>query len=191
MKKKKYYIIAILVLVVGLGIGYSILQANLQINGTTKIGANQWKIHFKDIVVNPDSVSIGTGDTAATIDPTNDCKVDYVITLSTPGDFYEFTVKVANDGTIDGMIDSISSKLNGTEITTLPAYLDYSVTYSDDVEIEEGQELKKSTFETIKVRVEFKTNIESSQLPTDPVNLSLTYELGYVQADGTEVAVQH
>ena len=47
---------------------------------------------------------------------------------------YEFTVNAVNAGTIDGMVSVVSNKLNGTEITTLPNYLEYKVSYADDVD---------------------------------------------------------
>ena len=77
-----YFIFFSLILV--FGVIYAILQANLQINGTAKISENQWDVHFKNIQVDSGSVAIGTGDTAATIDPNNDCKVDFSVTLSLP-----------------------------------------------------------------------------------------------------------
>jgi hypothetical protein len=94
-----------------LGIIYAILQANLKINGTTKISSNLWDVHFENIIVTPESVAIGTGDTAATIDPTNNCKIDFEVTLSLPGDFYEFTADIVNAGTIDAMIGTFERNL--------------------------------------------------------------------------------
>ena len=104
-KNQKKYIIIVYLLAL-IGVGYAILQANLQINGTTKISSNTWDIHFDHIQVNQNSVSIGDSDSAATIDPNNNCKIDFSVTLNVPGDFYEFTVDVVNAGTIDGMIGS-------------------------------------------------------------------------------------
>ena len=68
MKRKAKMSYAFLALfVVFVGIGYAVLQANLQINGVAKISENRWDIHFENVVVNPDSVSIGTGDSAAVV----------------------------------------------------------------------------------------------------------------------------
>ena len=88
------------------------------------------------------------------------------------------------------MIDSISSKLGDTEITsgTLPSYLDYSVTYSDGIEIVSKHLLAASTEETYKVRIAYKTDIEASELPSEAVTLNLNFQINYVQADSTAVA---
>ncbi|MBQ3307243.1 MAG: hypothetical protein IJG68_03505, partial [Bacilli bacterium] len=117
-----YFVILSLLVI---GIVYAILQANLQINGTTKISSNMWDIHFNNIQINNDSVSIGTGDSPATIDPNDTSKVDFSVTLSTPGDFYEFTVDVVNSGTIDGMIGSLTTtlKVDNVVVDTVPDYL--------------------------------------------------------------------
>ena len=167
-----------------IGVIYAILQANLQINGTAKIQGNTWDIHFDNIQVNENSVSIGNDDSAATIDPENNCKVDFEVTLSIPGDFYEFTIDVVNAGTIDGMIGTLNKtlKVNNEVVSEVPNYLDYSVTYSDGVEIEENHKITAGTTETYLVRLEFKTDIE--ELP-EATTITTSLEPQYLQADSS------
>ncbi len=183
-KKKRNYLIVLLLLVVGLSVGYALLQTTLTINGTSKIKGSSWNIHFENLNVTDGSVPIGTGDVAATIQSTN-TDITYTITLNTPGDFYEFTVDAVNSGTVDGMIESVISKLNNTPITTLPAYLKYSVTYLDGVSIVPNQLLKVGSSETYKVRIEFIRDIENSDLPTTAQTLSFNFGVDYVQADSS------
>ena len=182
-----YFILFSLLLI---GVVYAILQANLQINGTAKIQANTWDIHFDNIQVSENSVSIGTGDSAATIDPENNCKVDFEVTLSIPGDFYEFTIDVINAGTIDGMIGTLNKtlKVNNEVVSEVPDYLDYSVTYEDGVEIEENHALNAGVTETYKVRLEFKTDIE--ELP-QAATITTSLEPQYLQADTSAATVLH
>ena len=184
--KKKNVLFVLLLLIVGLSIGYSLLSTNLKINGSSKIKGSSWDIHFENVVVNTDSVALTTGDVAATIQSST-TEVSYTVTLNKPGDFYEFTVDAVNAGSVDGMIYSVTSKLNDTVITTLPAYLDYSVSYSDGVVISPNQYLKAGKSETYKVRVEFKKDIENSELPTTAQTLTFHFEVVYVQADNTAV----
>ena len=188
--KKKNIVFVLLLLIVGLSIGYSLLSTNLQINGSSKIKGSSWDIHFENVVVNTDSVALTTGDVAATIQSST-TEVSYTVTLNKPGDFYEFTVDAVNAGSVDGMIDSVTSKLNDAVITTLPAYLDYSVSYSDGVAISPNQYLKAGKSETYKVRVEFKKDIENSELPTTAQTLTFHFEVVYVQADENAVEVLH
>ncbi|MBQ3307434.1 MAG: hypothetical protein IJG68_04500 [Bacilli bacterium] len=181
-----YFILFSLLLI---GVVYAILQANLQINGTAKIGANTWDIHFDNIVVNENSVVLSTGDSAATIDPNNNCKVDFEVTLSIPGDFYEFTIDVVNAGTIDGMIGELNKilKVNNEVVSETPDYLTYSVTYADGMEIQANHKLEAGVTETYKVRLEFKTDIE--ELPEE-TTIMTSLEPQYIQADSSAIPVR-
>ncbi|MBQ3306695.1 MAG: hypothetical protein IJG68_00720 [Bacilli bacterium] len=178
-----YFILFSLLLI---GVVYAILQANLQINGTAKIKKNTWDIHFDNIQVNENSVSIGTGDSGAEIDSENNCKIDFEVTLSLPGDFYEFTVDVVNAGTIDGMIGELNKilKVNNEVVSEIPGYLDYSVTYADGMEIQANHKLEVGVTETYKVKLVFKTDIE--ELP-EAATISTSLETQYLQADSSSV----
>ena len=195
MKKKRrndLFRVLLFILLMIVSIVYAVLSTNLKINGFSKINNSNWDIHFANVVVNSNSVSIGTGDQAATITANNNTEVTYTVTLSKPGDFYEFTVDAVNAGSIDGMISAIVSKLNNTVIDTnhpLPNYLSYSVTYSDGIELANNQYLKAGDTETYKVRVEFLKDIENNQLPSSDQNLSFSFSVTYVQADDNAVEV--
>ena len=189
-KKRRDYLGILLLLVVGLSVGYALLQTTLTINGTSKIKGNTWDIHFENLQVTGGSVAIGTGDSAATIQSST-TDITYTVTLNEPGDFYEFTVDAVNYGTIDGMVESVTSKLNNQPITTLPAYLDYSVTYKSDDDIEVNHYLKSGGTETYKVRIEFKRDIDESNLPTTVQTLTMSFGVVYVQADSNAVDVVH
>ena len=74
-------------------------------------------------------ISVTSGSVEATTIPSlnsTNTAINFTVKLTNPGDFYEFTVKEVNAGTIDGMISTISK----TGLTTAQAkYLDYIVTY--------------------------------------------------------------
>ena len=188
--KRKKNIIILFVLLLGLSIGFALLQANLKINGTSKVKNSTWDIHFENLNITNGSVEIGTGDVAAAIQSST-TDITYTVTLNFPGDYYEFTVDAVNAGSVDGMIESVTSKLNNQPITTLPAYLNYSVTYSDGVALSPNQYLKAGDSETYKVRVEFKRDIESTDLPATAQTLTFNFGVVYVQADDNAVKVPH
>ena len=188
--KKRDYLLLLLLLIVGLSVGYALLQTNLKINGSSKVKGSSWDIHFENLNVTNGSVSIGTGDVAAAIQSST-TDITYTVTLNLPGDYYEFTVDAVNAGSVDGMIESVTSKLNNQPITTLPAYLNYSVTYSDGVALSPNQYLKAGDSETYKVRVEFKRDIESTDLPSTAQTLTFNFGVVYVQADDNAVDVLH
>ncbi len=168
-------------------IGYASLQANLNINGTSIIANARWDIHFENVQVNNHSVPIETGDSAAIINPSDNTEVLYSISLKQPGDFYEFTVDAVNEGTIDAMIESVSSKLNNVEITTLPNHLEYSVAYEDDIAIAPNHLLEAGSSETYKVRIAYKKDINPEDLPSTDETLNLLFTVTYVQADENAV----
>ena len=73
---------------------------------------------------------------------------------------------------------------SSTTPITLPTYLTSTVTYSDGVPITQNQELLHNTSEKIKVRVEFKKDIDASDLPSDG-NTSIVFKFNgnFKQAD--------
>lgn len=190
-KRKDSICFFLIVLLLTISLGYALLSTDLTITGTSSLKGNSWDIHFENLKVSQGSVSLSTGDSAAVINPTTKTSVSYTITLSKPGDFYEFTVDAVNAGSIDGMVDTVSSKMNNVEITTLPAYLDYSVTYSDDVEIEQDHLLSADSTETYKVRVDFKKDISQSDLPTTNQTFAFSFSVTYIQADEGANPVSH
>ncbi len=180
--KKKHKILFFILLLCFLEMGYAFLRTELKINGTATVNDMRWNVYFNNLVINPNSVALSTGNTAASIS-TNKTEVTYAVTLKEPGDFYEFTVDAVNDGTMDVMIDTILSKMDGVAITTLPAYMEYSVTYSEGVELSPNQYLKAGESETYKVHIGFKKDIDVSDLTGQIESKSFSFSVAYVQAD--------
>ena len=190
--KKNNKIVSFLLLLLVITVGYALLSQQLDINGTSKIKKTTWSIIWDNVVVNSNSVKGESVTQAAQITNTEKTLVEYSITLSEPGEFYEFTVDAKNEGTIDGMVNVVSNKVyesNGTTEKTLPEYLTYSVTYSDGKAIAPKQLLKAGTTEKYKVRVEFK-DVAADKLPTQNETLKFKFEVEYVQADDSAQAVR-
>ena len=176
-KRKVRYLILVLLLLF-ISIGYAYLNSTLNITGASTINNPTWDIHWENVEVKTGSVSAST----PTIDSSK-TTVNYSVELTTPGDFYEFTVDAVNAGSIDGMVSVVSNKLNGTEITTLPNYLEYSVSYSDDIAIAQNHLLAANSSEKYKVYVGYKKDISPSDLPTTQQTLNFSFSVTYVQAD--------
>ena len=186
MKKNKKSLFIIVLLICMLSIGYALLSANLNINGTSNLDGNmKWDIHFANVQVNSNSVTVDqdNNEQSATINPNDNTKVSFAVTLNNPGDFYEFTVDAVNEGTIDGVVDSIVTKLNDQIIENLPNYLSYTITYLDDTAIASNHILKYNDSETYKVRLEYKKNITEADLPDSSQNLTFELDVNYKQAD--------
>ena len=187
-KKRKRYGIFILLFLVLLGIGYSYLQTLLNITGTTTVDKNTWDVYWDNLQVSSGSVAIGDDDSTAVINPTSKTDITFTVSLDKPGDFYEFTVDAVNEGSIDAMIESYSLSITGME--DIPAYLDYRITYYDDIPIVEKQLLKSGVTETLKVKVSYKKDIIASDLPENNESLTFNFAIHYIQADNTGGAVR-
>ena len=176
-KKKKYLsIVILLLLVVGITVGYAALTANLSINGTSTIGVADWDVHFANL-----SVSNGS------VDPVSDPEIlsggltiNYSVNLATPGDYYEFTVDVQNAGTIPAKLSALPT-VTGVSAAQ-DVYTNYTFTHSDGTAIQVGEQLAAGASKKFKVRVEFDRNITSAQLPTAPQTMNLAVTMAYEQA---------
>ena len=178
--------IILILLVVCLGIGYSYLNTELNINGTANINSANWSVYWNNVQVESGSVTAPT----PTID-SDKTTVSYTVTLEKPGDYYEFTVDAVNAGTIDAMIETINTDLNGVAMQIIPEYLDYSVTYADNIPLEYNQELLHDSTETYKVHIGYADYIEADELPEENQSLSLEFTVTYKQADDDAVPVPH
>ena len=185
--QRRYLFTVLVLLLLGISLGYALLSTNLNIVGTTVVKDNKWDIYFDNVQVKSGSVTASTPaiDTAKTT-------VSYSVTLNLPGDYFEFTVDAVNDGTIDGMISEISSTLNNVEIDdNLPPALEYNVTYVNGTTIQNNQLLEAGEKETYKVKVGYKKDISATDLPSTEQTLNLTFSVTYIQADDSVIPVDH
>ncbi|MBP3597125.1 MAG: SGNH/GDSL hydrolase family protein [Clostridia bacterium] len=177
-KTKKTKLLALLLILVFLiSVGYAALTTNLSINGTAIVKANGWNIFFDNVQIITGSV---TANPAPITSGTSTTSLTWTVSMDTPGQFYEFFVDVVNNGSIDGMIGSLS---NTTLTTEQAEYLNYTVTYSDGTPIEQYDILAANTSDTLKIRLEFRTDIEPEDLPETAEQITLIYTSNYVQAD--------
>ena len=182
MRKRKKHInqklVAISVfLIIAISIGYAALSTTLSIDGTANLNTNLWLIYFTNVQVSAGSVS---ATTVPTTTGTSTTILTWEVDLETPGDYYEYYVDVVNGGTIDAMIGSLS---NTTLLSNQEKYLNYSVTYADGATIEQYDKLNAGNTERLRVRVEYKTDLNPEDLPSEPSAVILTYTSNYVQAD--------
>ena len=182
--RKTLYLVFSLVLisVFTLSIAYAALSATLNIQGNAEVVASTWDIHLDNVQLNNKSV---TG-TAPTI--TGGTTATFSTILNIPGDFYEFTIDVVNDGSIDAMIDSVIKE--PTLTTNQAKYLNYIIEYQNGKSINSKQLVSKNSFVRLKVRVEFRKDIIASDLPTSNETLNLAFTVNYIQSDGSGSSVK-
>lgn len=183
-KRMDKLFILVIVCFAFLGIGYSYISTSLNINGTANVTAASWDVHFTNLNVTDGSV---TATTPASI--TGDTTVEFAATLDEPNDFYEFTVDVVNDGTMNAMIDNFS--ISPTLTTAQAKYLEYTVSYSSGLSLTNKQELLAGATETIKVRFSYIENSDKTNYPTEDQEFTINFSVDYTQADDTAIEVNH
>ena len=180
-RKTLYLVLCIAVVsVFTLSIAYAAMSTVLEIHGNSEIVASSWDIYFANPVVKEGSAygELPIPDIGFDKDV-----VYFSVELDKPGDFYEFSVDVVNDGTIDAMIDSV---VITPELTSEQAkYIKYEITYQNGESINTKQTLKKGTATPIKLRIEYRKDISASDLPTTSTKLDFRMLFVYVQSDGT------
>ena len=177
--KRTFFAMFLFLLLLSFFVGYSYLTTNLSIDGVSNVKSARWDVHFENVQVKEGSVS------AATPTISNQTTASFNATLEEPGDFYEFTLDVVNDGTLDAKIGNI----NITPILTeeQKEYFSYTVTYVDGIEIAYGDALNVGATETILIRVEYKQNDDNSLYPDEDVEFDFSVNLDYEQGHGETV----
>ena len=176
--KKRFLLVALfLLLVAGITFGYARLETTLTINGDTKISKVSWLVHFKNIQVTNGSYT-NDGANSVSLATNDDTTLTYTVTLKQPGDFYEFTVDIVNDGTIDAKLDSITSETNDPDVASKPfiTYEEANFPTVDSI-LTPGNAGKR----TIRIRVEFPYDIRPVDLPTSDYTFTKTIHFNYVQ----------
>ena len=177
-KQKNLLIAGLLAIVLVMAIGYAAFATQLNINGTATVKSANWKVHFVDT-----TYAESTGSVQATSKTITDTDVTYTVTLTKPGDFYEFSINVENAGTIDAKLQSITM----SALTAAQAkYLTYKLTYdgTDYTATTTGlsNALNASASKTVKVRLDYVQPESSEDLPASDATVTLTASLDYVQA---------
>ena len=109
--KKKNRVMFLLILILGITIGFALLSTTLKINGTAGIKSNTWDIHWDDSTIDVKRGSV-TADIPVVSTATNqNDTVSFEVNLELPGDFYEFEIDAVNEGSIDGALSVITEKL--------------------------------------------------------------------------------
>ena len=183
-RKILYLFLCIVVICVfSLSIAYAALFAVLNISGNADIVASTWAIHLDNVIVTKNSVD---ADSPRFL---SNNSLEFDVTLNMPGDFYEFTVDVVNDGTIDAMIDSVTK--TPTLTSEQSKYLDYVIEYRNGESIETKQLIKAGSYVKLRVKIEYRKDIDVSSLPTNSTVLDLSLTVNYIQSDDSYVNVNN
>ena len=177
-RKTLYMVLSIvMVSVLTLTVVYAALSTTLNINGQAEVSAANWDIHLDNVQLNSQSATT----TSPTI--TDSKTATFSTTLTKPGDFYEFTIDIVNNGSIDAMIDSVKKTPELSD--KQKKYLNYIVEYKNGETVTTKQLVSKNSYVRLLVKVEFRKDISALDLPTTSETLNLSFTVNYVQSDET------
>lgn len=179
-KNTQMFVIAILaVAVLTMSVGFAVFTQTLDINGNVTVASSKWSIAFdtSSYVESDGSVAVSN----KTLDGTS---MTYNVTLTKPGDFYEFTVNVKNTGTFDANLTGITMSPLTTEQSK---YLTYEIDYNGNTYTSTQTGLSISLANTsgivpVKVKVSYVQPEKPADLPSSEVTIPLTASLTYKQA---------
>ncbi len=171
-------IVAIVLAIGGLSIGFAAFSQTLNINGAATVEASNWDIHFENL----SAVSLsGTAVevTAPSLDASATTISNYDITLTTPGDSATYTFDVVNDGTFDALVTSTTIPTptctaagDAIDATNVCNHLTYTLTYADDSAIQANDALAAGATANLKLTLTYDNTITAAELPNSEVTIS-------------------
>ncbi|MDO4996419.1 MAG: hypothetical protein Q4E69_04505 [Bacilli bacterium] len=175
-KLPKFFFIISLALFLFIGIGYSIINSNLSMQGNVVRKATTWNIGFSNPVFDTGSI------TSPTPTITNGTTMTMNVSLASPGDIYAFTVDLKNTGSVPALINTLSI----TELTSEQQnYLRWKVEYEDESTPAVGDLLKAGETKKVHIYLEYKKLRATDLYPTSNVNLTLTITANFVLPEET------
>src|SRR5574344_2750646 len=97
--KKNYVLIALIVILIALAVGYAAFSTNLTINGTAT-GTGTWDVKFTDAQISAESYGTAV--------VTNDSTITVNAKLAYPGDACTVTAKIKNNGNVPAKLTAFN-----------------------------------------------------------------------------------
>ena len=174
--RKVLYIVLcfIMISVFTLTIAYAALSVTLTIQGSARVTSSDWDIYLGNQKIEESSVA----DSTLSVDGT---EANFNATFNIPGDYYEFTIDIINAGDIDATVTSV----NKSSLTQEQAKLfNYTVRYENGSSISANQKLDKGSYLRLLVRVEYRKDINNTDLPNSQLNVDFSFDVEFTQSDG-------
>lgn len=178
-KTKVVAVFALCIAILGLTIGFASFSTNLVINGTGTVKSSNWEVRFENLQAV--QLTGNAGEVTAPIINTNDTNIgDYDVTLNAPGDSVSYTFDIANNGTFDATITSVSiptPRCTGTgdnatvDATNVCNNITYSLNYSDGGAVNVGDTLASKEKKTVKLTLAYKDTVTADVLPSNDVTV--------------------
>lgn len=124
--------------------------------------------------INFDNLEVSENSKEGSIEFENN-NLNLDVTLENPGDFYEFTLDINNEGTLDTKISNIK-----LEVENPDDVLRYRLSYANDTNIEVGDILESGEKKTIKIHIVYP---EMDEKIYDALSLKLSLLIDFTTLD--------
>lgn len=142
MKKQIHILEGLMILIVILIAGLLSIKFIYHINNEKMDTTYMWNINFNNLQVT-------NGSKKGEIE-LKDNTLNLNVTLEKETEFYEFTLDIENNGTLDAKLTELNLNVDNPKNV-----LTYKLTYQDGKEIKKEDILKSNTKETIIVRIDY------------------------------------
>lgn len=160
-------IVALLIAVVGLTVGYAAYSSTLTINGTATVDPASWKVNFGYKTGDSLTGTIkghATETTAPTLADTTISGFD--VTLKAPGDSVTYNFLIKNSGTLNAKLANFTmgtltcapndgSSISQEDATKLCGELKYTLAYADGSTITTGTTLNANDSKELELKLEW------------------------------------
>ena len=160
-------IVALLIAVVGLTVGYAAYSSTLNINGTATVDPASWKVNFGYKTGDSLTGTINGHATETTAPTLADTTISgFDVTLKAPGDSVTYNFLIKNSGTLNARLANFtmgtltcapnaSGSISPEDATKLCGELKYTLTYADDSTITTGTPLNSNDSKELKLKLEW------------------------------------
>lgn len=164
-KNKNVLLLILLIAIIAIAVGYAAMNQQLIITGTANISA-EWDVKITNITA---GAKVGAEDKeAVSFDETS---ATFNVNLLYPGASATYVVTVANEGSIDAVLESVEG------LTEANAADPSIVTYTIDAKANDTLDSDTTKDYTVTV-----TWNDSEEIPTGTTSKTATIKLNYVQA---------
>ena len=181
-KKRVIVFIVLLLMILGITIGYAIMSETLTIGGQAQVQPASWEIRFANLaLVPPVAGNNAVVDTMPTITGAGNTTIsDYMVTLTRPGDLVAFEFDVQNNGNIPARLQTLTMNAPSAFVITgtganatadeniVRSNLTYTLTYTDNTPVAQNDTLAAGSSSRMRLTLSY----TGSTLPADDVQIS-------------------
>lgn len=190
-------VVALLLAVVGMTIGFAAFSTTLNIQGTGQVKGSKFSVIFADLgaAQTVGTASEVTGGTPE-IQEGSTTISNYQVELMTPGDSISYTFKIKNTGDYDAKIAAIMipGREGGPDFTftggsnddqtNVGNHLIYTLQYANGDDVDVNDVLAKDDEKTVTLTLTYEDFDDETELPSQTVTITnLGISINYVQVE--------